>query len=39
VSFIEPVRLAEEKKPAEKMKITIIKQDPSMNDRACWAYK
>lgn len=39
VSFIEPVNLAEEKKPAEKMKVTIIKQEPSMKDRACWPHK
>jgi hypothetical protein len=39
VSLIEPAHTAEKEKPAGKMKVTIIKQEPSMKDRACWPHK
>lgn len=39
VSFIAPARLAEEEKPVAKMKVTIVKQEPSIKDRACWPHK
>lgn len=39
VSFIEPARMIEEQKAAKKMKVTIIKQEPSMKDRACSPHK
>lgn len=39
VNFIESAHMVEEKKTAEKMKVTIIKQEPSMKDSACWPHK
>lgn len=29
----------EQEKPAEKVRVTIIEQTPSMKDRACWPHK
>ncbi|MBS7663339.1 hypothetical protein I0D00_15525 [Pseudomonas lalucatii] len=39
VSFTEPPSPVEQPKPAAKMKVTVIKQTPSMKDRACWPHK
>ncbi|WP_147172713.1 hypothetical protein [Pseudomonas sp. SJZ079] len=36
-SFAEAPQPVE--KPVEKMKVTIVKQTPSMKDRACWPHK
>lgn len=39
VSFNEPTPINEEKKSPGKIRVTIVKQEPSMKDRACWPLK
>lgn len=39
MSFVEPASRVEEQEPVEKLRITVIKQEPSMKDRACWPHK
>lgn len=39
VSFNEPLPIIEKQKPPEKVRVTIVTQEPSMKDRACWPHK
>lgn len=39
VSFNESPPIIEEQKSPEKIRVTIVKQEPSMKDRACWPFK
>lgn len=39
VNFTDPPSPVDQPKPAAKMKVTVIKQTPSMKERACWPHK
>ena len=39
VKFEQPTRENEEPQTKKTVKVTVVKQTPSMKDRACWPYK